>query len=95
MCLKLDVKFPPVARKGSSTGQRHMFISQGRFLRRQNQWDPGLRQDGWLRAEGRVDAVDSNGFVFGIRKPRVLIQRLGRQKEIYLLKGGCRMASES
>lgn len=26
--------------------------------------------DGWLRAEGRTDAVDSKGFVFGIRKTR-------------------------
>lgn len=70
MCLKLDVKLHLVARKRLSTGQRHMFIDHVRFLRRQERWGSGPRVDGWLRAEGRMDAVDSKGFVFGIRKTR-------------------------
>lgn len=50
------------------------------------------KEDGWLRAEGRVDVGGSNGLILGIRKRKGPIQWLGRQEETHLRKGSCRVA---
>lgn len=52
MCLKLDVKLHLVARKGLSTGQRHMFIDQVSKVPEKTGAVGLWTEGGWL-AQGR------------------------------------------